>query len=346
MLKNKKIIWTIVLLLIVVGIVLMIMGFGLGAKHGIYVDKTGIHIMDDEKREMKKDLEEIKSIRIDSKYVDIEICESNKYYLEIVRYGEQIKIDWELNNKELEISEKYNDGFKLFNIDLGFINGIKRSYIKIGVPKDESLEDIFIKSNSGDIIIKHLDTNNIKIDNKYGKIEIDNNNNKSENIEIKNNSGDILLKNIESEIIILENEYGDIKLNNVYTKDSNIQLNSGRINLEDCISDKLIANSKYGNIQLKNVQIGVSDLELNSGQLDINGILLGDTNIKSKYGKININTKQPLEYYTCDFNTKYGNIKVNGDKNKDDGKYVTTNNGEYLLKIEANSGNIIVNFDK
>lgn len=343
--KNRKRIWYIVISLIAIGLLLMIIGFTMGAKRGVYINGTGIHMIDNKTYKVEKfDLEQINTIEVDVKYIDVEVYQSDNYTLEIAKDTEESNIKWNLNNGKLEIVEASKFNLKLFNIDFGFIDGIKKRYIKIGIPENETLQNINLKTNSADVKIENIYVDTLNINNKYGKVQIDDT--KLTKLEVNMNSGNLSLRNIETDTIGLKNKYGDIKLNNVNTKDSDFELNSGHIQLKDYKTDNLKIDAKYGNVKIEDIEVKYSNIKLNSGDLDIKGNITDNSSIYSKYGNVKIDTQQREEYYNCNLNSKYGNIKIDKEKTQDSQKYVTTNNEGKALNIETNSGNISVNFSK
>lgn len=343
--KNKKTIWYVVLTLIIVGLILMSIGFSVGARRGVYVDGRGIHVIDDNTYGVEKfNLEEINNIELDVKYIDVEVYQSDHYTLEIAKNSSESDIKWNLNNGKLEISEASTTKLKVFNINFGFIDGIKKTYIKIGIPEDKTLENINLKTNSADVKIENIYAGTLNVNNKYGKVQIDDT--KLTKLEVDMNSGNLSLKNIETDTILLKNKYGDMKLNNVNTKDSDFELNSGHIQLKDYKTDNLKIDAKYGNVKIEDIEVKQSNIKLNSGDLDITGDMTDNSSIYSKYGNVKINTEQKSEYYNCNLSSKYGNVKINKEQVQENKKYVTTNNEGKTLNIEANSGNISVNFNQ
>lgn len=304
----KKNIWKIVLLLIIVGCILMLLGFLIGAKHGIYMDKTGLHIVNDiEYRVTKMDLEDFTNIDIDIRYADIEFIKSDTYGIDICYYDGDDTIDWSLENGALKVGYTKQSEMRFLNLDFTFLSrGLKKSYVKIYVPSEIELSNMIIKTNNGNIKIDNVKATNIKI----------------------------------------ENSYGEVAMNHVIATNMQVHNESGNFVGENMTLAKLILNNDYGKITGNNLVVGETNITANSGDIKIEGEFLKETILYSEYGKIELNIRKEKEYYDCHISTDYGKIVIDNEKLKDKLSYSSDNKEGKYLKIMANSGDVMVNFKK
>lgn len=251
--KNKKWILTLIIILSILMIGLTVFYIGL-IQNGFSLKGLKLGLKNSEELIVNTTYEEIfKNITIDATTSNIFINHSNTNQITTRIYGEKeyTNVDATLDALTIKTNEKNCIGFcfnqKATKIEIelpedfdGTIT-IQNKYGNISI--DTFLNATMdIKEDCGDV--KILAGKNIKVDNKYGDIEIKNANDATINedcgdvtistiqdVTVKNNYGYIEIETVTNSLH-LENDCGDIQLNNInLKKDSYIKDDYGDIEI-------------------------------------------------------------------------------------------------------------------
>ena len=164
-------------------------------------------------------------------------------------------------------------------------------------------------------------SNLIEIQNEYGNIEVDQFS--KNDFDIDNNYGDVNI--LSSDFIKIDIDHGNLFLQNATM--SRINSLNGDINIEK-VEDVAI-ESEYGDINIESVSEYLN-ITNDSGDINIDSLILEkDSFIKNNFGDINI--KKTNQIY-INAKTSHGDSKIKNNYKQ----------SEIILKIENNSGNIIV----
>ncbi len=293
--KNKKWIITLIILLSIIMIVLSIFFIGL-FQNDFKFKGFRIGLQSSNELILDKTYEEkFNNIVIDATTSEIFIKRSDTENIKAVIYGEKDYTDVEINLETLNIktSEKKCIGFcfnqKSTKIEIYLPKGydgkidIKNDYGDISI--DEFFNaNINIEEDCGDV--KILGGNIVKVDNKYGDIEIENVNiltinedcgdvivSNTNDATVKNSYGDIKIKSVDN-YLHLENNCGDIELNNInLKKDSYIKDDYGDIEIGNTNELFIDAKTDLGKVKIKN-NYNKSDITLkienNCGDIEVN----------------------------------------------------------------------------
>lgn len=294
MMRNKKVILTLIILLIILAICLIsFMILLLSGKISISSFNINYKVSD----ELIFDevyTDNFSNIVIESNASDIEIKESDDDNIRVSVYGKNENLVVNDDDNDLSINYKGKKcSFICFNMTIGKVviylprgyeNNIKiiNKYGNIKVSKFP-FADIVVDEDYGDIEIESMNNTNIK--NKYGDIKIGMVNNAT----IKESAGDIDIGTVNTGNI--ENNYGDIKISKV-TEYINIDEDCGDVKIDtlDIHKNSFIKNS-YGDIKINETSEIYIDAKTSLGDVKINNnypksdIIL---NIKNDCGDIKI----------------------------------------------------------
>ncbi len=293
--KNKKWIITLIILLSIIMIALSIFFVGL-LQNGFKFKGFRIGLQSSNELILDKTYEEkFKNIVIDATTSEIFIKKSDTENIKTIIYGEKDYTDVETNLDSLNV--KINE-----KKCIGFCFNQKSAKVEIYLPKEYDGK-IDIKNDYGDISIdeflnvnidveedcgdvKILGGNIVKVDNKYGDIEIEKANvltinedcgdvniSKTNDAIVKNSYGDIKIESINN-FLRLENDCGDIELNNInLKKDSYIKDAYGDIKIGNTNELFIYAKTDLGEVKIKN-NYNKSDITLkienNCGDIEVN----------------------------------------------------------------------------
>lgn len=249
--------------------------------------------------------------------------------------------------EELQIEETYKNNYEKININTDAADVyIKQSedediHVKIYSEKEKSrvidneielnieVEQkkcvgicINNKISKVEVYIPENYEKKIKIDNKYGDIEIASFENLK--LEIKEDAGDIKIDS--ANIVNINNNYGDIKIGTI--KEGTIKESAGDITINKVNSIDIKNN--YGDTKIEEINEYLK-LDADAGDIKINILnITKDSFIETNAGDVRIEKANDIY---VDAETDVGSAKINNNNR----------NSEITLKIENNVGDIKVN---
>lgn len=208
----------------------------------------------------------------------------------------------------------------------------------------EDIQDIDIKQDAGDIIIKESENNNITVvlygENEEGaqvelnneKLSIDNTYNRNNfvlfNFGVTTNDIIIYMPSSYSNEIKVKNDYGKCEMIDLENATVNIDCNAGNVELGKIKNATLKCD--FGNIGIKEI-LNKCDIKANCGNIKIDKISIREnSNIKADFGDVDINSTNDI-YIDADVDLGETNINKNN------------RSAEITLKINCDCGNVTVN---
>lgn len=277
--KFYKITGTIAGILAMIGLVLCIIGAVSGARAVIAFTKdNGFKILSGDEIWKYEDMnmEAFSSIHIDSSVADVRIVQSSNVdqygvKCEIAAYKENIQC--KVENGELYIVD--GDSDIKFSLNLANIFSDINSSIIIYVPEGESLDNVYLNSDVGDVKIDGITTvNSLEIGTDVGDIKI--NDGTYKNVNIHTNVGDIKASGIKvTNDLNANSDVGDVEINGEFACDVNIETNVGDIEFKTSVNE-----SDYN----YNVSGGAGDIEVFGKDYESSGNVTG--NAGGKYNMI------------------------------------------------------------
>lgn len=232
------------------------------------------------------------NIATDAADIEIKKSENEDIYLKIYsekNHARVIDNETELN---IEVNQKKCVGICINN---------KISKIELYIPENYEKE--------------------IKIDNKYGDIEIASF--EKLNIDIKEDAGDIKLE--KANIVNIINNYGDIKINEI--KEGTIKESAGDVEIERVNSIEIKNN--YGDIRINEANEYVN-IDGDAGDIKIQNLnITRNSSINTNVGEVTISKTNDI---FIDAKTDVGKTRISQNNSK----------SEITLKIENNVGDIKV----
>ncbi len=274
--KAVKIILTVSLGILVVGIFAVILGIRLGGSTNWGINfKTMEYTDHSSVVENTVELKEFDSLTVDVSSMDIILKTGDSYKIEYkAEEGREPVI--EESNGKLKITQS-PESFQFFGININDYN----EYYTITVPEDAGQIDINAKSSSGDIMTDHV--------NISGKLHA--------------SSGDILISNSEGKELDLSASSGEISCDSVKADKVEIDVSSGDIELLRVFADDLKCETSSGDITINETEAGDFDAHASSGEITVS--LIGDEDdysyeLKATSGDIKFNGQKIEDKYEKD----------------------------------------------
>lgn len=207
----------------------------------------------------------------------------------------------------------------------GFLSS-ETANIKINVPADTAID---IKTSSGSILVKSIDTEIIKVLSSSGKISVLE---CGAALTAKSSSGNIVIedcagsKDLDSSSgdIVVQDSDGDIE----------VESSSGKQTLTG-IAGSIGAKSTSGKREISGVE-GVLDLRSSSGNINGSTVTIdGDSSFQTTSGSIEIDFINDLDEFTMNLSSSSG--KINAGQTKAKGT-VVAGNGVIQITGKSSSG--------
>lgn len=297
---------------IVAGLLLAGAGLAFGAKISIISTDDGFRAVSGE--DLQRDevqLQKFSNIDINLKDADIEILPSAQFKIEVERL-ESTNLTHIVKDDTLYIEEE-NSKLSFFMMNFTFVNHSAK--VKVYVP--DTLEDIKINNDFGDLKLGGVESNTILLSVKDGDLEV---------------------YDIQSQQLAITNSYGDITGSDLKADRIDLQLNDGNVNLKSVIAASTAVKNKYGDTSLTDYTSQEMHLENTDGDIQVTGELLGNSAIHSSYGNIQlalVNKQSDLNY---EIENSFGDIFINDQRFVD--KASNQTNSEHHMKVISKDGDI------
>ncbi len=334
--KYKKKLLIFAGILIVIGFVILLTGFGM---LGFDINKLSPNY--DEYTQTEEYYEIAKNkpldLSIDTDSADVYIKPSEDDNIKLFFSPEYFSVELNTNsasNDSLIISrnENYRSNRKWYYL----INVYTNSYdkITIEVPK-KLLGDLSVKLKYGTLNISEISNiNNLFIDNNSTDIDL-NNLQILKNADISSDYGNISISNsnIDGKCSI-EEKSGNLHLNNNYICNSEILLKYGDSKLVKTTGNSLYIKASSGNVNLNDVMMKASvSIDTTYGDIFLNYVDSSLIELTAKSGNIKGNINDSEEAYKISAFSKSGNSNLH-----------SKHTGDKELKVECNYGDINIKF--
>ncbi|MEG2339028.1 MAG: DUF4097 family beta strand repeat-containing protein [Clostridium sp.] len=248
--KKKLLIGAVSLL--VVGGVLAISGYFMGAKFSINDENfgfgNGIGISSGEKIKKEYKLEKFTDLEIDIDMAKVKIKQGDGYGVEVSYNPKYSVISHEIKGNKLVVTE---EGSVKSGIDFGMNSA--NSYVTVTIPKGEELGAANINVSMG-----NLEVSNIKC----------------KSIDAKLDMGKFIGDNIITDSIKCEASMGSVNINNINSKSSYFGVSMGSVDISGAFYGKTEVNANQGSVEI-NTTLGVDqysfDLNADMGSIEVNG---------------------------------------------------------------------------
>jgi DUF4097 and DUF4098 domain-containing protein YvlB len=351
---------------VVVGAVLMAIGFACGSKFTIVRDQKGIHAADIEKRQVvNAKLGSFDSIDcdVDSEYVSV--VPGTGYSIKINSAAYYGTVTYSVKNGKLYIENKAINHYDQLNMNFGI--NIKKSTVTVTVPKNQQFDTVTIKSDYGDVTAVDLDAKaltvntqdgdcainavrcgSLMIADSYGAVDLGDIT--ADTLNVKGEDGDMLCKNINGKSVEVSNDYGKTALSAVKATTLKVTNGNGDCSLSNSIVQQSIAISNdFGGTDLKAVKTDALTVTNDNGDMTLTGCSGNSCTLKSEYGAI---TADSLSSGGLAVNEEDGDISLSGSfrgKNSLRSSYggitfrSSLSEKQYNIDVDQQDGDVSVN---
>ncbi len=204
----------------------------------------------------------------------------------------------------------------------------------------EDIQNIEIREDAGDIIIKETsenyikvvlygeDSNDAKVELNSGKLNVDNTHKKNRIIFGGRKNGiEIYLPSSYANEIKIKNDYGNCEITDLENATLNIDCDAGNVEIGKVKNATIKCD--YGNVEAKEI-LNKCDIKANCGNISIDRISIQeDSSIKADLGNIDINNTNDI-YIEANVDLGKTNI-ANSNRNSN-----------VTLKVKCDCGNVTI----
>ncbi|MGI6070675.1 MAG: DUF4097 family beta strand repeat-containing protein [Blautia sp.] len=339
---------------VVLGSLILGTSLVLGGTPGFYIDSEGVHSSAENKKHShepyvlkKTKLEAFENVELYADYSNVNIIESDGYYLEYKIAGSNTKPFYEVKNDTLTLHERqqknqvifFGSGFNSFGFNDN--NSYNDYSINLYLPKDAALDSVKIYNDCGDVSVDRLKSQTAKITADYGDIIIQSLT--SRNTDLNCENGDMELNKIQSDTMDLDNSYGSITGSSLKGKKAEVLLDYGNFRAEHLDFDELQVNNEYGDVTINKGTLENGKFTLESGSMTaaLDGIQA--LSVKNEYGNVTLQIPEKLEQYQSSLTTEYGEISLSDStfaNSSDTTEYKTAGKTSKTISVYCESGDI------
>lgn len=209
-------------------------------------------------------------------------------------------------------------------------------------------ERFFAETASGDISLKHIDADELKIRSASGDIKAEDSN--AAVIQASTISGDIEAKNITARDLTLKSTSGDVDTDHTKADIIDYSSLSGSLDINHLKAAECKLKSTSGDIEINNSTMNNADVGTISGDIKLSNMAGDSLSVKSTSGDVNFD----VNVRKCRAGSKSGNVKASltGDVTLESSStsgsiHVHLNNfvNGYLLKSRTVSGNLSIQYN-
>jgi lia operon protein LiaG len=308
-------------ILVVIGGALFMAARGLGAGGYITWGRGGLHIggKDEASSLSRRGLEGVKSVKVDAVEADVEFIPADDFGFDIVTYdGEP---EWNLSGGVLTVREPARRVW-LFNIVVPSLHGDEEmAYIKIYYPESAALDELDVRSVSGDIEFPGVG----------GRLR---------SASFESTSGDVGVESLGADKLMLKNVSGNIRARGAVSPDADVNTTSGNISLEG-FSGNIDAGTVSGRVEIAAEELSG---KLTSASGDVTAMAAApDFSVSTVSGGVYVSTSAREDEVACGVETTTGAVTVDG--RKIGGSVRTSRGGRFAIDVKTISGDVEIMFD-
>jgi DUF4097 and DUF4098 domain-containing protein YvlB len=294
----------------------------------------------------KTKVDPIKEIDVSTRVADIEIIQSDDYYVEIAYTYWEDTPEYTMENGVMHFDD--SDAFPAsYSINFNLKNKVK-----IYLPESASVELIDLRNSSGDVTGESFIAGELKVSVAYGDLTLKNAAAAKCNFELS--SGKSKITDFSAGDLKYSNSYGNAEFKNINTgtmqlpddapfNSFTISMSSGNIDIDSMKTSSTKISNSYGDVTCDDITSLEFDASLSSGDVDISKGDFNDVSISNSYGNVDLSLPGTEKDYNMDLSTSYGDIKVDNENYED--SLNVENGGTREISADLSSGDINIKFN-
>lgn len=318
------------LVLLVVGICLAALGRAFGGTFDYEVNPKTHEFIDgrDEGSYYVEDsmsLDAFTALDIHVGAADVDIREGDAYHLDYIMYRED-RPTISTKGGTLVIKSKeeqsYHFGVNFEFVEFGWNAEKRQPRLIVTIPKGTKLSAATILTESGDLELANIS---------------------SDQISIRSESGDISLTGIDCSTMDVTLESGDAKVKECSFHSHKLLSESGDVIVTDVNCSDMDMTLESGDVRISECDFGSLTLLSESGDVKMEEVLVDNLEAKAESGDVRVSLKGNQEEYGFDLSCESGDVIL--DRRNQGENFVYMVEKEKLIKIKNESGDVQINFE-
>ncbi|MBC8535259.1 DUF4097 family beta strand repeat-containing protein [Feifania hominis] len=315
------------------GIVMLLTGLSLGARHSFYILNNRVYFYEDSSYvAVEETVAAFRELSVDISFADVSVELSDHYGYEYGFLDERVTPEVTLDGDRLTVRQKHGSA----PLHIGF--SAKSNYLELYLPKEAALTLADIRLASGKLICSGLTADELKLKLDFGNMTLSSLTAKAADIDLA--SGSLKLSDSAMDSLRYDVDFGSSEFRGFSGGAVVINSASSGIRLVDSSFDSLSIGQDFGDITATGLTTGALRLSQSSGSSELTGSIRGQTDIKVDFGSCKIITDLAESAYNFDLNADFGSVKVNGKKQSD--RFLTENSAENAIRAAISSGSVTV----
>lgn len=342
--KRNKLVW-IGPVLLIVGLVLMAVGFFCGAKVSVYVTSQGVILEDGSlNQRTENQLEPFQNLDIQLENAELRLIPSDHYGIDMCYYNKQYNPQFLLKDGTLTVRDNRQEdrdgsGWVLMNIDL--LWNSRRNTVDIYYDASQKLEKVEINDGTGTVWIDGLQAGELTLDNDIGDITVKNM--ELGRLTLHQDIGLLIMKNNRIDHTELNKNTGELSVDQLIGQELKAEVEIGGMNFTACELEHAELDCALGDAAMRQWSSNGLKVTSGNGSVDIQGHLGGENRIDSNLGDVDIETDMPDAQYSLDIQTALGTITVDGAESA--GNIARKADTGHSITVYAAAGNVDLSFN-
>lgn len=333
---------------------------------GVGVDREGFHVYTAQSgqdqglayQEEYITLDTFSDIEADLGFCDMNIETADSYGISY-RVSAAYDLCYEVTNGKLVISQQSkqpassgmytNNGsfyFSLFhgsgfgtNLQSGGAAEVPHNTLTIHVPENTALENLTLHCDSGNLSLSKVSADSLDLQANFGRLSLQQVSGK--HCEILLRSAPLELADTQLGSLDLKARFSNLELSNTVIEEyCRIDTESGDLSLDHVTSPSLAANGRFSSLDARYSLIGSLDVDFESRAVYLDHVSFTDLSVKSRFGDFTLITDVDLAAYSKDLDTKFGEIRLLGEKISPPYKAQPSSNAQGKIYVRGESCDI------
>lgn len=336
--RSTKIILTLSLLMLVGGLAMGLTGYRWGAHFGVYVDRSGSHVIVREPHSLVVNQPlSFERLEICAGRAQVALVPSDQFRLEAY-YHDGRKPEYTLSEGVLTVTDSGTSDGGLRIMDVNFLNAAAPpNTLTVYLPREMRLESVSVVSGAGSVSLSELNAQSVSIACDFGDINLKGIH--AQSLTLGLSSGSLNAESVTAGQVTCEGDFGNMRFCDLTAQSLACSLSSGDLRLEQAQLESADLQNDFGGIVLSGWHSGGLKIRLSSGQVRVEGTLEGETDIRADFADILVRTALTRDVYRTEFTQDFGAV-IQQPENQPAARQDAPN----ALILHTGSGNIDVTF--
>lgn len=263
------------------------------------------------------ELEPFSSIEMDIPFASISIVPSDHYGVSY-KVAERYNMECTADNGALKLRQQRKGSGILYSGSFAFTlfgdtGQTIQNVVTIYLPAGTELDSFQAKCESGSLAGAGISVKEMDIQLTFGKVKLQDI--RTEACSLKMESADMTVTDAQLGSLTVKNTFGEITLSDTTVSGkTDIQTESIDVKLENAVFQEVQLKNTFGKLEGSNVTMSKLTSKMESGDVELESFTCPDIDLQDTFGSISLALTLPIEDYSYDTKTEFGEIIIGGKK--------------------------------